>query len=71
MYQVVFDEVAEISLKYKLSVRERDNKLQEAKKYEKAYKVEEAAKLYEELEMWNDAGRIRKKLNKQLRFLLI
>ena len=39
---------------------EYENKLQRARNYEKAFRYEDAAKLYEELDMWEDAGRVRK-----------
>lgn len=39
----------------------REQRLKLAQNYEKAEKLENAALIYEELEMWEDAGRVRRK----------
>ena len=39
---------------------EKDERLNLAKNYEKALRLEDAVAIYEEIEMWDDAGRVRK-----------
>jgi DNA-directed RNA polymerase subunit RPC12/RpoP len=59
--QQVFDEVATNSLYNTAYWNTRDGQFQMAKTYETAYRLEDAAKIYENLGMWEDAGRVRKK----------
>lgn len=49
-----------ISITKPLTEEEHENNLQQAKNFEKALKYEDAAKIYEILDMWDDAGRVRK-----------
>jgi len=63
--QEVFDEVVGITLKTESYMSERDAKIQTAKNLELAYRLEDAAQVYEELEMWEEAGRLRKQLTRK------
>lgn len=49
----------EIKVQYE-ATREYNDKIRQAQGYEKALRYEDAIKLYEQLELWDDAGRVRK-----------
>lgn len=63
--QKVFDEVRDVTFKFNVSISERDGRIVLAKQYEQAHRFEDAAKIYDGLKLWEEAGRVRKKLKQQ------
>ena len=57
-----------LAIKYSSPKRQhlsdREKKLELAKNYETAHRLEDSAQIYEELQMWEEAGRIRRKAQK-------
>lgn len=60
-HQAIFDEVLKLSSHDTQHQTEREKKLEQAKNLELAHRLEDSAKIYEELNMWEDAGRVRRK----------